>query len=112
MKAEAIPLGAKLLQQEVALDQWFASHSITAESLKTMTEQIGLTQAALRDTHLKYHLRTARAPIQFVTPLHTPVARLQIGASQIHSGNGPACRSWPSIPCRADKLGYKAILRR
>jgi hypothetical protein len=59
MKAEAIPLAAKLLQQEVALDQRFASHSITAESLKTMTEQIGLTQAALRDTHLKYHLRTA-----------------------------------------------------
>jgi hypothetical protein len=59
MKAEAIPLGAKLLQQEAALDQRFASHSVTAESLKAMTEQIGLAQAVLRDTHLKYHLRTA-----------------------------------------------------
>jgi hypothetical protein len=59
MKAEAIPLGAKLLQQEASLDRQFANHSITAESLKTMTEQIGVTRAALRDTHLKYHLQTA-----------------------------------------------------
>jgi hypothetical protein len=59
MKAEAIPLGAKLLQQEASLDRQFANHSITAESLKTMAEQIGVTRAALRDTHLKYHLQTA-----------------------------------------------------
>ena len=31
-KAEAVPLGAKLLEQEAALDQQFASHSITAET--------------------------------------------------------------------------------
>jgi hypothetical protein len=59
MKADAIPLGIKLLQQEAALDQQFVNHSITAESLKTMTEQIGVTRGALRDTHLKYHLQTA-----------------------------------------------------
>lgn len=59
MKAEALPLGAKLLKQEAALDQQFAARSITAESLKAATEQIGTTQAQLRDTHLKYHLKTA-----------------------------------------------------
>ena len=34
MKAEAVPLGAKLLDQEAALDQQFANHSITPETLK------------------------------------------------------------------------------
>jgi hypothetical protein len=33
MRAEAVPLGEKLLAQEAALDQQFASHSITAEGL-------------------------------------------------------------------------------
>jgi hypothetical protein len=60
MKAEAVPLGEKLLAQEMALDQQFANHSITAESLKAATAQIGTTQAQLRNTHLKYHLQTAQ----------------------------------------------------
>lgn len=60
MKAEAVPLGAKLLDQEGALDRQFASHTITPESLKAETAQIGVTQAELRNTHLKYHLQTAQ----------------------------------------------------
>jgi hypothetical protein len=60
MKAEAVPLGVKLLEQEAALDQQFASRSITPESLKTATAAIGVTQGQLRDTHLKYHLQTAQ----------------------------------------------------
>ncbi len=58
MKAEAVPLGAKLLAQETALDQQFADHYVTPENLKEATTQIGLTQAELRNTHLKYHLQT------------------------------------------------------
>jgi Spy/CpxP family protein refolding chaperone len=64
MKAEAVPLGEKLLEQEATLDHLFASHSITVDSLKTVTAKIGVTRAALRDTHLKYHLHTA----QILTP--------------------------------------------
>jgi hypothetical protein len=60
MKAEAVPLGAKLLEQEAALDQQFASHSVAPESLKAATAAIGVTQGELRDTHLKYHLQTAQ----------------------------------------------------
>jgi len=60
MKAEAVPLGEKLLAQEAELDQQFASHSIAPESLKVATAQIGATQAELRNTHLKYHLQTAQ----------------------------------------------------
>ena len=64
MKAEAIPLGTRLLDEEAKLDQQFASHSITAETLKAETAEIGATQAQLRNAHLKYHLRTA----QILTP--------------------------------------------
>jgi len=60
MKAEAVPLGTMLLAQEAALDKAFASHSITTEVLKSATEQIGVTQAALRNAHLKYHLQTVQ----------------------------------------------------
>jgi hypothetical protein len=60
MKAEAVPLGEKVLAQEAALDQQFASHSVTSESLKEATIQIGLTQGELRNTHLKYHLQTVQ----------------------------------------------------
>jgi hypothetical protein len=58
MKAESVPLGAALLAQEAALDRDFASHSVTFESLDVATKQIGETQGALRNTHLKYHLQT------------------------------------------------------
>jgi hypothetical protein len=60
MKAEAVPLGERLLEQEAALDQQFASRSVTPGSLKAATAAIGVTQGELRDTHLKYHLQTAQ----------------------------------------------------
>jgi hypothetical protein len=59
MKAEAIPVGSRLIEQEMELDRLFASRTITAERLKAMTSSIAETQGALRDTHLKYHLSTA-----------------------------------------------------
>jgi hypothetical protein len=60
MKAEAVPLGENLLAQEAALDEQFSNRSISPESLKAATAAIGVTQGELRDTHLKYHLRTAQ----------------------------------------------------
>jgi Spy/CpxP family protein refolding chaperone len=60
MKAEALPIGAKLIDQETALDQQFAAHTITPDRLKDATTQIGITQAELRNTHLKYHLETTQ----------------------------------------------------
>jgi hypothetical protein len=59
MKAEAIPVGSRLIEQEAELDRLFASRAITAERLKAMTSSIAETQGVLRDTHLKYHLSTA-----------------------------------------------------
>jgi hypothetical protein len=59
MKQEALPIGAKLLEQEAELDREFVSHTITPESLKSSTAAIAATQGVLRETHLKYHLSTA-----------------------------------------------------
>jgi Spy/CpxP family protein refolding chaperone len=59
MKAEAQPLGSKLIAQETDLDRLFASRAITTDSLKASTTAIAVTQGELRETHLKYHLSTA-----------------------------------------------------
>lgn len=58
MKAEALPLGSRLIEQEAALDRQFAMHTVTPESLKTATAEVADTQGTLRETHLKYHLST------------------------------------------------------
>jgi Spy/CpxP family protein refolding chaperone len=58
MKAEAIPLGETLIAQEAELDRQFVQKTVTAASLKAATQVIGTAQAALRETHLKYHLAT------------------------------------------------------
>ena len=58
MKAEALPLGARLIEQEADLDRQFATRTVTPESLKASTAAIAVTQGALRETHLKYHLST------------------------------------------------------
>ena len=59
MKAEAIPVGETLIEQERQLDREFAEQRISPESLNRLTSQIGETQAKLRAVHLKYHLTTA-----------------------------------------------------
>jgi Spy/CpxP family protein refolding chaperone len=64
MKAEAIPLGERLIAMESELDRQFAQHTVTSASLAEATAAIGTTQAALRATHLKYHLST----LEVLTP--------------------------------------------
>jgi Spy/CpxP family protein refolding chaperone len=58
MKAEAVPLGSKLIEQEADLDRQFAGHTVTPDSLRASTAAVAATQGALRETHLKYHLST------------------------------------------------------
>jgi hypothetical protein len=58
MKAEAVLLGSKLIEQEADLDRQFAGHTVTPESLKASTAAVAATQGVLRETHLKYHLST------------------------------------------------------
>ena len=59
MKAEAVPLGSKLIEQEADLDRQFASRTVTPESLGASTAAVAATQGLLRETHLKYHLSTS-----------------------------------------------------
>src|SRR5579863_702445 len=59
MKAEAVPLGQKLVAAERDLNAAFANRTITPERLAAATTAIGELQGTLRDTHLKYHLATA-----------------------------------------------------
>ena len=58
MRREAIPLGEKLVSQEAELDRQHSKGMITADALVHLTREIGNTQAALRASHLKYHLIT------------------------------------------------------
>jgi Spy/CpxP family protein refolding chaperone len=59
MKAEAIPLGHRLIAAERDLDRDFAARTITPERLKAATAAIAQIRGELRNTHLKYHLSTA-----------------------------------------------------
>lgn len=61
MKAEAVPLGERLIAQEAALDALFAGHRATGETVAAATAEIGATQGQLRAAHLKYHLATLQA---------------------------------------------------
>ena len=58
MKAEAVPLGERLIAQEADLDAAFRARTVTPASLAEKTGAIAATQGALRHTHLKYHLDT------------------------------------------------------
>jgi hypothetical protein len=84
MKAEAIPVGSRLIEQEAELDRLFASRTITAERLKAMTASIAETQGALRDTHLKYHLSTAALLSQHQMQRYAELRGYTGNASQQH----------------------------
>jgi len=56
MKAEAVPLGERLIQQEAELDRLFATRAVQRASLEAATAAICATQGVLRATHLRYHL--------------------------------------------------------
>ena len=58
MKAEAIPLGERLIGQESDLDRQFSDKTVSLESLQQATAAAAKTQGELRAAHLKYHLLT------------------------------------------------------
>src|SRR4030088_2791958 len=57
MKAETVPIGENLVAQEDKLDRLFAKKIISEQQLKAETQNIGETQARLRNAHLRYHLQ-------------------------------------------------------
>lgn len=58
MRQKAIPLGHRLIEQERALNQGFATRTITAQTLERQLQAIADTRRALRQVHLAAHLAT------------------------------------------------------
>ena len=86
MKAEAVPLGAKLIGEEADLDGRFADKTMTPASLKASTDAIGATHAALRATHLKYHLSTVEVLTSAQVQRYTELRGYMTGMHQ-HGGH-------------------------
>ena len=59
MKAEAIPIGERIIADETALDRLFSERRVTTASLDDTIARIGAEQAELRAAHLRYHLAMA-----------------------------------------------------
>jgi hypothetical protein len=58
MKAETVPIGERLIEQETALDRLFAGRTATPDGVAAAVAAIAETQGALRNAHLRYHLTT------------------------------------------------------
>lgn len=59
MKAETIPIGKRIIEEETELDRLFAERKIAPTRLVEMIESIADAQGALRAAHLRYHLDMA-----------------------------------------------------
>ena len=56
MQARAIPLGKELVEEERALNYFFASRSVTPEALSSSLARIGKLQGQVRQVHLDAHI--------------------------------------------------------
>jgi Spy/CpxP family protein refolding chaperone len=59
MLADAVRLGAAIIEKETTLHMMFANRHITDASMRATTAEIGALQAELRATHLAAHLAMA-----------------------------------------------------
>jgi Spy/CpxP family protein refolding chaperone len=59
MHAEAVELGARVVELERELDRAFAATRLTPEEVERLTIEIGNARGRLRATHLLAHLETA-----------------------------------------------------
>ena len=56
MKAEAVPIGERIIVEETALDHLFAEKAATRAVLDAAVARIASAQGDLRAAHLRYHL--------------------------------------------------------
>jgi hypothetical protein len=59
MKAETIPIGERVIDEETAFDRLFAEKRVTPASLEAAAARIAAAQGELRAAHLRYHLAMA-----------------------------------------------------
>jgi hypothetical protein len=57
MKKKAAELGNELVEKEAALDESFASGSVTPAALKEMIDEISGLEGQIRFAHLEAHLQ-------------------------------------------------------
>jgi len=109
MKAESIPIGDRLIAQEAELDRQFAGRTATLASRDASTQAIGATLAALRASHLKYHLLTR----DLLTPTQLQRYPELRGYSpgRTHDPARPrSCSPWQSITPRAPWVSRQHIM--
>jgi hypothetical protein len=90
MKAEAVPIGQRLLAAEQDLNRQFAERVITPERLKAATAEIGAIRGELRYTHLKYHLSTATLLTPDQVRLYAELRGYTAGMHPSHGGHVPS----------------------
>jgi hypothetical protein len=56
MKAETVPIGERILGEEMALDRLFSEKRATQAELGAIVPRIASAQGDLRSAHLRYHL--------------------------------------------------------
>lgn len=56
MKAETIPIGERIIAEEVELDRLFVDRHVTRALLETAVSRAAAAQGELRAAHLRYHL--------------------------------------------------------
>jgi Spy/CpxP family protein refolding chaperone len=86
MKAEAIPIGERILSDETALDRLFAEKHATRAEVDAATSRIASAQGELRAAHLHYHV----AMSELLTPEQImQYAELRGYGSGGHHQHGP-----------------------
>ena len=55
MRGETVPIGERIIDEEMAFDRLFAERRITRASIDAATARIGAAQGELRAAHLRYH---------------------------------------------------------
>jgi hypothetical protein len=88
MKAEAAGLGARVIELEAALERGFAERAVTPESLEALTAEIGRARAALRATHLGYHLTTTEVLTSEQVETYAVLRGYRGRDAQGHHGHG------------------------
>ena len=85
MKAQVIPLGLNLIEQERELNRRFAAGNLTQEELRELLREIAETTAELRYVHLSTHLRT----LPILNPHQIYTYNLIRGYSEGHAHRSP-----------------------
>lgn len=107
MKADAKRLGKDAIESERQLDRLFRNREASEASLALAVERTGLTQATLRASHLKYHLRM----VKLLTPQQ--IARYQELRGYVASA--PPSQSTRQIDTASrprDRISWCAAARR